>query len=253
MRHRIMLTLPIENFITINHTPVIVDFGQSNIVGNTIVDLPSEYRQPNPNAKIVGVVRDGTGTILSEGYSWEIMDWDIKNWGNKHGHEFPIAKLFETRKCYVIKIAKGGSSLAVDWNKSGGQQYNELITAMNYAKANIPETNLFWLGIWGQYETDSATEAYYTNYSTNLKQLKQNILNDTGIAFNRLVWLQVNKNDGYYPLYTEGYDTISLIQQNERLVDYIVPTDDLTLKDVVHYNSASQITIASRIYNNSVK
>lgn len=79
----------------------------------------------------------------------------------------------------LIDGSQGSTSLAVDWNKSGGTQYAAAVAAWNAAVAADPTLTTYTpIIVWVQGEADAANGTYASNYGTNLAALKTNLETD---------------------------------------------------------------------------
>ena len=222
--------------------------GQSNMQGITDDPLPEQYRIPE-NSYILGYVRNGsTEEIIANDSTFKPMNYNTQVWGQSHGIEFPLAYNLDDKEKYLVKVSRGGIALATEFNRDSlGEFYFLLAEYINHAKKELEGKNVHWHFIWGQYEKDALNDYWYLNYEQNFTNLFLYLKEDTGVIFTTISWFGVNKNDGFYPTRTAGYDWIFDLQEN--LADYVVPTSDLALGDVVHYSSASQITIGIREAN----
>lgn len=242
---RYLLETQIRTLIPQGYTPVFVTSGQSNMQGVNVDELPAEYTSVSSNIKILGNVRRLAGDTIAFSDTFEAIDYNAKKWGTNHSSTLPLAHLWGNKKAYFIKVARGSTSLSSYWVPTGAC-YIDLVNALNYALAQIAEQNLYFIFIWSQYESETVA---YTSYVSNINSMFDGIQSETGVIFDQKLWYQVNTSDNVYLTRQAQYDYIDSLQQNTDIFDYIIPVRDLTLGDDVHFNSASQITIAQRIYN----
>jgi len=168
-----------------------LSMGQSWSAGQTdgILDLQAEYTGLQINTR-----------ILKDGVNFSCIDSTLNN------NQFPLA--YKNNGCsiefyfkdiadllgrdvYIVKCAKGGAGLAqdagiVDWNvASVAELYDEAIAAIQNAKTwmdNRGKSYIFEGLIWWQGEQDSKTLVDANAYQTNLTNLFNDIVTETGNA-----------------------------------------------------------------------
>ena len=78
-----------------------------------------------------------------------------------------------------LEYCVGGTTLAVDWAKSGGAQYAGAVSTWTAAYAADPDlANCTPIIVWGQGETDASNNAYAAAYATNLAAFFVNFESD---------------------------------------------------------------------------
>lgn len=168
---------------------------------------------------------------------------------------------FRNKKRYLIKYGVGNTSMYLYW-KPGGIGYTALIDNVADAIAEIaaagkyPRLSAFY---WMQGENDATSPTWAAAYEDNLELFFDTFKNDYDsiLALHGFVqrwpWVKVlGKINGIdNPTMTER-ETVRAAQvaycavasNNAILID----TDDLPLKDNVHYSARGQILLGQRIY-----
>lgn len=180
--------------------------GQSNALGylqNTST-LPAEFQQPN-----------GTTYIWNElGGFWEIMAPGINTgapgmtdtWGIEVGiaHQWHAANPDQT--LYLVKFARGSTSLAVDagakdWNPANSNElFQRMADAMRVAKADLQAQGLT-VGVpgifWAQGEADAYVSDYAASYAENLSAFLAAVREAWGDQASTFVFNQVHSETGF--------------------------------------------------------
>tara|TARA_R110002051_G_scaffold321723_2_gene410194 strand:+ start:196 stop:918 length:723 start_codon:yes stop_codon:yes gene_type:complete len=221
--------------------------GQSNAMGNSGGVEPSGvYRQPNPNAYMVG--REDFYDVEVD--SFTLMDYDANPdsfVGHLFGAEPQIALNYGINPVYFVKVTRGGSNLYDDWS-SGSFLRNKMIETINYAKSHFKENNIKVRYIWYWNQWEASGGANVIDYKRDYDGLIAEILDSTGIDFSEHLIFKVNPNSSSYG----ATDRVTLQAQFQSIVDYkgkLIIGDDLGFHDGIHYLPDAYNEIGSRIYN----
>jgi hypothetical protein len=96
-----------------------------------------------------------------------------------------LHELYPNDEIYLVKYARGGTSLANQWNPSTGSCYTMFKSRVQAAMANLAANgkNPTIAGmIWMQGEDDSVVASYAQAYQTNLQNLVAGVRSDFGVA-----------------------------------------------------------------------
>lgn len=222
--------------------------GQSNGDGSTtygevIGDPTGEYIYPNKNAYITDAKLDEIFVPL---------DWANESWtGLYHGAELGVAKELKNSKLFIGKVSEGATGLETDWFENSRLR-NELISRILYMKWYTQENNItpIWSFYWNQWENDSETLGYSSNYYTNYISMFNDIQSKTGVTFDNHLVQSVFTEGNLYAARPTNCDLIidahnTLESQNGVK---IISSENLTMWDpFVHYTSESQHEIGRRI------
>lgn len=166
-----------------------------------------------------------------------------KIWSEVQKH-YPLAKKIE----YCV----GGTTLAVDWNKSGGAQYAGAVSTWNAAYAADPDlANCTPIIVWGQGETDASNNTYAAAYETNLAAFFTNFEGDIPFfAGCKKVIHKLWPNNGLEYPGSSNNATIRAAQVSYQAahptIVSLTETSDLTTYDTIHFDDASTTTISQR-------
>ena len=168
---------------------------------------------------------------------------------------------YQSKKRYLIKYGVGNTSMYIYW-KPGGIGYTALINNVADAIAEIaaagkyPRLSAFY---WMQGENDATNATWAAAYESNLGLFFDTFKNDYDsiLALHGFVqrWPfvkvlgKINGIDN--PIMTER-ETVRTAQinycANPSNNAILIDTDDLPLKDNVHYSAQGQLTLGQRIY-----
>lgn len=145
--------------------------GQSNALGNALLaDLPAPY-----NTAFPGVRMFNSSSPQYRSREWEDLAPVYSADATGYGCEVSLMRDLAADPSWpnpaVYKVARGSTSLAVDWNPSGGPMWNELVAVYARAQAALPnvgDTLNPRALVWIQGESDCITEAHSLAYQANL-------------------------------------------------------------------------------------
>lgn len=217
--------------------------GQSNAVGS-YTGSPSESYLLTPIQNV----------FIWSGTTWDILEYSVNNKGYRgvdHGIELMLGYLLQQKykeDIYIVKNARGGSSLAVDWAENGAD-YLQSVTDYNNAINNLISSGknpTLISDYWNHGEADAANQTYSNSYQTNLQALiNRSKINNSKFIITRLSSLL----DGFSSTYP--YREIVRTAQETICPDYI-NQDDLhftTINSTEHFDSESQNILATRFFN----
>jgi hypothetical protein len=220
---------------------VLLIFGQSNAEGTVAEALYSKFYSPNPNAYIMGW---HPSQNIS---SFEVLDFEEGNaLGATNGIECYVAYYYK-EPIYIIKVVKGGTSLAVDW-ASGTSLRNNLITKINEAKALLGDVAIDWISYWNQGEDDTTNSTWANDYDTNYISMMEDVKTQTGIEFKHLI-AELSTKSGFYINNTANADVLR--QKQLDIVDHykgrLIPSHGFGFHDGAHYDQIGQNIMAKRV------
>jgi hypothetical protein len=158
---------------------VIICAGQSNMSGG---------QQTGDNPEIAIAIQSCLfGYNITNGNYQGDLEYVGLMAGNVWGPEIQAAYEFaqDGRMVCFIKVSKGGTNLAVDWQKTTADMYNDLAVQVAATLAELtilgfnPQIKQFW---WMQGENDAAVEAYANAYVSNFNTFWADMLADGIIA-----------------------------------------------------------------------
>jgi hypothetical protein len=216
--------------------------GQSNMDGRADkAGLPAEWQIPQTD---VLVYFEGSWHDLQPGLSFLQP-------GQSFGPELTfgrgMADAYPSGKVALIKYARGGTSLAIDWNPDSGPHYIAFMHAVTIAMQSLQgqyDPDIAGM-IWMQGERDSKDLNQANAYEQNLTQFIQAVRRDTLMPDMPFVIGQIS----HAPDWTYG-QTVRQAQFNvSQSADFtgLVTTSDLPMNaDGIHYNSDGQMTLGRR-------
>jgi hypothetical protein len=220
--------------------------GQSNAQGST-GKYPDEYLKNQPHR---------FSCYVYGGSAIEYLNTNLTNVGTIWGAELSAGtEITENpgRQVAFIKVTKGSTSMAVNWQK-GGNMYSNLVSTYTAAVSNwidagyTPRLREVWVM---QGESDSINAAYSTNWAANATQFKSDFESDLKV---NAPWVVARINTTN-PSWTYG----AQVQAQQDLFGSENPnvtvfsTDDLPMKtnDLAHYTSDGQVTLGERFVSAS--
>ena len=235
--------------------PLYVFAGQSNMIGAGADISQLAGRAKGDTLQGVRMWNNLGNTFENIQLGVNTVQWPQANQVtfDKFGTEWAVAERSSagTKPTYIVKVAKGGSSLLVDadWNPSASDNLTtKLINAVSGAKAasNSPLACFVWI----QGEADRGKTSRLTEYSNNLGEITTRVRIAGGNSSARIAVVELSYGaDG---LDVSNTDSFRAMQQAFVAADphaSLIDTDDLTKVDNVHYDTASIMTLGNRIYN----
>jgi hypothetical protein len=235
----------------------VIDESQDNGMGATNnIGLVSPYLNPNANAKIVGL--NNSSASLKEVTTFSPLTFSSGNMmGQNFGAEASLAYNYGNEEVYFVKVVEQGTSMGSSW-ATGTLLRNKAISYINYAKQYFIDNNIKvrWLKYKNQWEQDADNATYSTNYGTNEENYEAELLAQTGVIFDKVIWTKVNTSSYYYTNFVTNATKILDYQESRELSQ-----DNLTLLDVsdlemweqsgnfIHQKAYSQITIGNRLFS----
>ena len=150
----------------------ILVIGQSNAKGHApAADLTAPYDTPDPNIRFFTSVRPDYRD-QRWGALRVVPDSDDWGWGPEQSAARDLAAdAGWDDDLRAFKVARGGTSLAVDWVPSSGNMWIEMLTVYNRAVSLLPnagDTLNIRAILWVQGEADASNPTWASNYETNL-------------------------------------------------------------------------------------
>jgi len=219
--------------------------GQSNMVGiASSSNLPSDLAGPRD---------DVWGFEITENVFFPKPRWSRLDAGGVFGPEISFARRMadhHRQPVGVIKVAKGGTSLAQDWSPDRrGDLYDWLVATVQEAV----KTGAFEIEavIWMQGERDARIEAMAGLYAQNLTHFIQKLRGDLNQPDLPFVFGRVNPPKMYSPF----VDQVRRAQQGlDMPYAVMVDCDGLTKqRDGLHYNAAGQVALGQRFATALIK
>ena len=209
---------------------VFVLAGQSNMEGKgASADLPPELAQPQKN---VLVYQDGAWLPLQP----------VKHFGPEVAFGQAMAAHLG-QPVGIIKVAVGGTNLAVQWSPDAGKSlYTKLAKEVKAAREGRPIVIAGML--WMQGEADSKDEAMAGAYKSNFIHLIESARQDFGNAELPFVFGRVNPPGAKYAY----ADVVRKAQEAIQLpACRMVNCDDLHKhNDHLHYDDKGQLELGKR-------
>lgn len=241
---------------TPSNTPqvdIYFEHGQSLTRGNTDgVEPPEIYKNPNPNALIVGVDVAPNGASENRTEDLEVMDFDSGNFmGITHGAEPSIAYNYGTRQVIIVKVVRGGSNILTQWN-DGSYLRNQCIYFINKVKTYLEDNNIQarWFSYFNQGEANVSTASQWLNA---YKDLHDAIIAGTGVTWNHVFVAQLPINSTFYTGNPTNGNVLRAAQA-EAASFYngtVVNIDGATMHDGVHPISQQYLNIGNFLYERS--
>lgn len=234
-------------------TDVIVIAGQSNAVGapEGYGDLPV-----NLQGYLAGAQINSYYSYCSDGAINE-PDTTVRTLASTSwGVEITMSQALyarDGRRVLIVKVAKGSTSLAVDW-AIDGQLYNDLVSTINTAISTVITGRNHSVGrktfVWIHGETDAYTQEHADAYLANFDAFKSSVEEDS-ISFDSVVITRLNT--GFLVSSYVGYDEVRAAQAiiGGRSGNVMIDTDALEVKaDGMHYSSAGLMALGELIAAN---
>lgn len=245
----------------VNYKDLFVIAGQSNLGRSRRSEMSSPelllYDPPLLRTYLYNAVSATSYNLLDAGTNTMLFNYLNSD---EFGFETSLFKSFEnadniTR--YVVKEGIGSTELAVGWNsRTPGALYTELVSQTANAISQIrmlgftPRLKGF---IWMQGENDATNETWANAYLTNLQNFFidfQTFANTQGVGTFKKIICRINGASDPTETYrntvrTAQSDYCNNSSNNAILVD----TDDLPLRDSVHYSATGQIALGIRLYD----
>lgn len=157
----------------------------------------------------------------------------------------------------LVKISRGDTSLAVDWNSradEGADMWNlwvaettKALTELERQGFRIELESILWL----QGESDAIDEATANRYEFHLSNLVADMMAHLGAAYDVSNTQFVTVSPG--PIDPNMYPHAEIVRLAQQRVmeslsnGHLVSTTDLTLRDMVHFDPASNHTLGLRL------
>ena len=219
--------------------PVFILAGQSNMAGGgRVKELPDDLKAPQKDALFVQFW----------GSKWAPLT-PKKSFGPEVGFAREMTRKLK-RSVGIIKLASGGTSMAVHWNpvktepkkKGTGVMYTRLIGYVKRLRKTHKNIKIVGM-LWMQGEADSRYHAKtMESYRDNLETLIDNCRREFGNKNMAFVCGRVNPpNWPYQKQVREAQETVR--RKNYAWVD----CDDLAMhKDKLHYNTEGQLQLGKK-------
>ncbi|HHT66695.1 MAG TPA: sialate O-acetylesterase [Erysipelotrichaceae bacterium] len=260
------------------HAHVILLSGQSNAVGysKSVYVLEKmgdeQYAKYNngPNNTLINyyIVESDNRSM---GNNFTKVQFGFGLGGDSFGPEIGMASVFgqhPDEKYYIIKFAKGGSSLSDDWLAESGQAplYTLFVAfvkqKMDYLREKYPTTEFNIDSLcWMQGETDATGYNSAQNYKNNLVTFMNNLKNDLAdYGGNNMVIIDAGISQvwSYYQTVNEAKENAGSLIDNYHYFSTIdmgleVNKEPAGIPDSAHYDSASMIELGKKLATESLK
>jgi len=186
-------------------------------------------------------LRPGSGTNLDIDHC---PDPAQLNFGPEVGLGDVLTRQFSDRRLAIIKYAQGGTALATQWTPGKGAHWRRFTRTVDTGLTSLREAGYKprVVGVvWSQGEKDSQSKAHTAAYERNLSQFVAAVRSEYGQGLT-LVITAIPSHDAADERIIEAQRAVA--EQYEHT--HFVATDDLTLKDVVHFYAASQVELGRR-------
>lgn len=211
--------------------------GQSNAVGQVHAsDLPVHLQASDSGVKIwngsafVTLVNGTNNNLLS--------DTPSDGWGPEAEFAYQYRQVFPGRTIYVCKSAWNGTSLAAEWNPSGGTRFSGMETQAAACRSALSAIPSLRTGVlWMQGETDAEDNTDANNYGTNLAAFLTAVNSrwDTVQATTPVIIGRMSNSTFFTFRAAVRSAQSAAAAANTKVVD----TDSYTLQgDNIHYNAA---------------
>ncbi|QNN24122.1 hypothetical protein HED60_18230 [Planctomycetales bacterium ZRK34] len=186
-------------------------------------------------------LRPGSGTNLDINHR---ADPAQLNFGPEVGLGQALAERIANRRIAIIKCTQGGTSLAEQWSPKQGPMWRHLTETIDAGlkalRKNNHQPRLIGM-VWSQGEKDSQSQAHTDAYQRNLSQFIAAVRSEYGQHL-PFVITAIPDSDAMDQRVIEAQRAVS----NQDAQTHFVATDDLTLKDVVHFDAVSQVELGRR-------
>lgn len=225
--------------------------GQSNMDGRANVkDLPAEFREISANL------------FMLKDNKWIPLTVSQGNSGKAFGPEISfgilMAKAFPREKIGLVKVSKGGTSLAGAWSpdsKAADALYVSLISQARQAMC-FPKVKIEGL-LWVQGESDAKEESAARMYQENLRKFIERVRKDLTMPNLPFIFNgDAEQMDAGYKKYPYGSVVRDAKIQVSKTVagTRLVMNDGLTFNpDGIHYDAKGQIELGNRLYEAMLK
>ena len=224
--------------------------GQSNMDGRGLnTELPSIYQSHRPDIQIHF---EGKWYDLQPGLSYSHL-W------SKFGPELTFGRLLAdnvsgtNKKIALVKYARGGTNLAVNWDPASGPLYAAFITQVHQALNSLPKCYKPVIKgmIWMQGESDALNGSYALKYRENLEKFIESVRAEFADANIPFVIGQISES----PVYGKNGKIVRQAQlkiSQDMARAALVVTSDLKLQDDYHYDSKGVLELGSRFANTMI-
>jgi len=231
--------------------------GQSNMAGRgNAAELPPELRSPLADIPFfyeTDFGRDRTTTPPSRSDGWTTLRPQPRRPSVPADHFGPeisfgrrIREIETGVHHAIIKVAYGGTDLVRDWcpgSRDGLGCYARMMETANEALQSLPSSHMAAL-VWMQGEADAMDEAKADAYEDNLLRFIEKLRGDLTAPDLRVIVGRIHLAPALrFPERVRQAQT--RVAEADPLVS-LADTDDLTLSDQIHFDTASQIELGRR-------
>lgn len=227
-------------------TPVVILAGQSNMDGRNDINLaPAPLREIQPRVRIQ--YNDYTWRQMRAGNSGFARQTGELLWGPELSFGTSIAPALPgAEQIYLLKSSRGGTNMK-HWVRDGAQ-YKLLQKRIAKLRKDIAKRDPQFIGlVFMQGESDADSEATADAYEANLTAFIAAVRAELNEPALPVVIGQVYTGEGAFK--PERIGKIHAAQARVAAAVprvRLVPTDDLKLKDHVHYDPASAAVLGER-------
>lgn len=241
-------------------TWVFIFAGQSNMVGQGRKSELDPYEiESVPNIKIWNTNKNKWGTISN------VLNTQF---GPEVGAAYALGTQYPTKSIRFIKLAVGGTSLAVDWDPAkSGSLYNKLMNRVHKALENLHNKRVpfqvkavFWMQ--GEQDSKDSRHPEHANaYEHNLKNLIGKFRSDMnqpelpfifGRIHNKLIHAKPHAglDFGQANVVRKAMAKVDSTKYNTEMIN----TDDLPLiADHIHFNTKGLIILGNRFVQSWIR
>lgn len=222
---------------------IIILAGQSNMDGRADKkDLPEDLAVPQSDVRFF--YRD-SWTFLQPGSSWRVKQPEL--FGPEISFGRAMADRHPEQKFALVKHAKGGTSLADEWNPAGGVHYKILFDRIRRATAELSREDLAWEVkgfVWMQGERDADFISYAAAYETNFVKFIEAVRRELEQPELPFVFGQIHAPTYKFRTQVrEAQAKVARAVKNSRMVR----TDDLPMQnDQTHYDANGFVMLGRR-------
>jgi sialate O-acetylesterase len=205
-------------------------------------DLPGELAAPQTDIRFF--YRDAW-TFLQPGSSWRIKQPEL--FGPEISFGRNLAERYSTRQFALVKHAKGGTSLAEEWNPKTGAHYKMLFDKIQTATAELARKGVAWeiVGfVWMQGERDADFATYAAAYADNFLKFIAAVRRDLHQPALPFVFGQIHAPT--YPFRLQVREAQAKVARSVK-DSRMVRTDDLPMQaDQTHYDAGGFVLLGRR-------
>ena len=215
--------------------PVFILAGHNNTAGyhHSLDELPGEYR---------GGIQEA---LFFKNGKWEKLSPEVTQTEDTQS-AFGLETSFASRmaeefdeKIGIIRVYKGNTSVANDWNPGSGEMYNQLVATIRSAKDSRPVSilGMVWDNGLGDAKTEEMAKAYTDNFENFIRELRKDI-NEPGLP---VLSVREPVSKELVELQRKALEEVEL--KNHTWVN----SDDIPQPDKWHYTAEGTVMLGIRL------